>query len=115
MTSRDERIKLLSEKDWEIRDIAREVGLSTRQVTRIRRRLGLSTSLPLLTEEQRKRIRHLSEVEGWPPEEIAATMGLSLDAACRWSVRGPGKEWAAVASALAVRHRRLWSELRGAA
>lgn len=112
MTNREEIIKRLSDQEWEVKDIAREVNLSTRQVGRIRSRLGINKGHPRLSDETRERIRHLSEDEGWPPEEIAATLGLTYDAVCRWCIRGPGKEWRETAAVLAIKHRKLWTELR---
>ena len=112
--TRLERVRKLAELEYTNAEIASVLGLrSTRQVQRIKRQAGVPPARPpKLTEEVRSEIRRLSEQEGWPPEEISETLGVSIEAAKRWSIRGPGKEWSAVASALAVRHRRLWSELR---
>ena len=97
--------------------IAAAIGLkSDRQVIRLKREAGVAIlSRAKIAPDIRERIRHLSEAEGWPPEEIAATLGISWNAAHENSIRGPGEEWSYTARRLAHKHPRLWRELRGAA
>lgn len=114
MTTRLERVKRLAELNYSNAEIAAELGLrSDRQVIRLKRQAGIpaknATGLP---QEVRDRIRYLSEVEGWPLEEIRDTLGVSYEAAYRWSVRGPGDEWRTIAAQISRKHRALWNELR---
>lgn len=112
--TRLDRVRELSEQQLSNREIAAHLGLkSTRQVTRLKRLAGIppANGAPL-SESVRTEIRRLSEEEGWPPGEIAATLGVSQEAAGRWSTRGPGEEWSAIASRLATTHRTLWQSLQ---
>lgn len=112
--TRLDQVRELSRRDFSNAEIAQHLGLkSTRQVTRLKRKAGVgSPNKPPLSEEVRNEIRRLSLEEGWPPEEIAHTLGVSYATAYLWGVRGPGEEWSTTAHVLAIKYPRLWRELR---
>lgn len=88
---------------------------SDRQVIRLKHQAGVPVRKYVIpTREQIAEIKRLSREEQWPPEEIAATLGISWHVAHTYSDRGPGRDWADVAGRLAYKHPRLWRELRGA-
>lgn len=114
MTTRLDQVKRLAELDYTNAEIAARLGIgSTRTVIRMKRKAGIpprhNNALP---DGVREEIRRRSEEDGWPPEEIVDTLGVSPEAAHKWSIRGPGKEWSETASRLALKHRALWNELR---
>lgn len=113
MTTRLERVKLLHEQKYTNAEIGAVIGVGPRQVTRLKRQAGIppanGNSLPPGVREE---IRRRSEEDGWPPEEIVSTLGVSYEAAWKWSVRGVGSEWTDIARELAMRHPALWYELR---
>ena len=113
--TRLDQVKRLAELDYTNREIADVIGVrSTRTVIRLKRRAGVPPKNPVAyPQEIRDEIRRLSEEEGWPVEEIVATLGVPYEVAQRWSVRGPGEEWRNIAARLAMKHRTLWNELRG--
>jgi len=93
--------------------IGERVGLGSSRVAALRRQEGFKRPKandpdPELVE----RIKHLSEVEQWPPEEISKTLGISIYQANRWATPGPGMEWRDVAIWASRNHRELWEELR---
>lgn len=114
MTTRLDRVIALHKQGYTDAEIARELGLSsTRQVLRLKRLAGIEpTPYPEYTEELKAEIRRLSGEEGWPPEEIIATLGVSRDAVNKYQVQGAGVEWRTVSARLAMKHRQLWNELR---
>lgn len=113
MTTRLERVKLLDKQNYTNAEIGAVLGLGTRQVIRLKRQAGIppknGNRLPPGVREE---IRRRSEEDGWPPEEIVSTLGVSPEAAHNWSVRGVGDEWTNVARELARRYPALWYELR---
>lgn len=114
MTTKLERVVRLHSQGYTNDEIAEAMGWrSDRTVIRYKRAAGLpNQNGEPATPEQMAEIRRLSEEEGWPPEEIAETLGVSYNAAIDYSIRGPGKEWSAIAARCAIKYRSLWDELR---
>lgn len=114
MTTKLERVVELHRQGYSNDEIAAQLGLkSDRQVIRYKRKAGIPSQNGVpATAEQISEIKRLSSEEGWPAEEIAATLGVTYNAALTHSVRGPGEEWSITAARLAQRHRKLWDELR---
>lgn len=96
-------------------EIAERVGLkSVRQVARIQKDAGVkSRKNAVISDEVKARMRYLSEVEGWPPCEISATLGVNIKTVKNGYVTpGPGLEWRDTARDLARQHGALFYELR---
>ena len=115
MTTRLERVKLLAEEGYTNAEIAAEIGVrSERQVIRLKRQAGVPPrNRENLSQEEIARIRHLSNVEEWPPGEIADTVGVSYYTVRHWAKRGPGQEWNKVARWCAAKYPHLYRELMG--
>lgn len=106
-------VRQLHERGYNQIEIARELRLSRRQVYRLLRKAGVpARPRRALSDEQKKRIRYLSEVEGWPPEEISYTLGITYTTVRDHTVPGAGAEWRDTASLLARTHNSLFRELR---
>lgn len=113
MTTSPDTVRQLHERDYSQAEIARELRLSLRQVGRLLRKAGIpARSRRALSDEQKERIRYLSEVEGWPPEEISYTLGITYTTVRDHTVPGAGVEWRDTASFLARKHNSLFRELR---
>ena len=114
MTTRLDRLRSLVNQGWNNSETGREFGVSERQVIRLKHQAGIEMQAQnLVSPEQRAEIRRLSEEEGWPAEEIMATLGVTRTAVDTYCVPGPGQEWRNTAARLALDHRALWNELRG--
>lgn len=90
IAERDERVKELSAKSWSLRQISDELGVSTREVSRARVRLGIQQELPPpLTASEIAQAEALID-EGASLSEVARTVGRT---ATTWARQFPGSAW----------------------
>lgn len=115
--TRHDSVREMVERGFSNSEIASALGLkSDRQVIRLKHQAGVPVkSYVIPSPDQIAEIQRLSREEQWPPEEIAATLGVSWHVAHTYSDRGPGRDWSDIAGRLAYKHPRLWRELRGVA
>lgn len=112
--SRLDTVRQLHAQNYTQREIAQAIGLKSVKSVR---RLFVQAGIPLrqrvvYTPEMVTEIKRLSGEEGWPPEEIAATLGLKYVSVLRHVVPGAGVEWRDTASWCARTHNQLFRELR---
>lgn len=112
--TRLDQVRELTSRGYRQAEIARELGLkSARQVSRLQRQAGIPARPRMVyTPEMVAEIKRLSGVEGWPPEEIAATLNLNYVTVLTHAEPGAGVEWRDTASWLTRKHHRLFRELR---
>lgn len=114
MTARLDTVRQLVAEGYKQQEIASLLGLkSTKQVRRLMDQAGLGKAPHLvLSDHDKDEIVRLSRDEGWPPEEISATLGIKYTTVLIHVVPGAGLEWRNTAARLARKHERLFAELR---
>lgn len=94
-------------------EIAKALGVKREWARELRRRGGVThESHNTTAPEVREKIAELSE-SGWPPSEIADTLGVSVQVASRWSTnKGAWLEWNSVARWASAKHSALFESIR---